>query len=161
MSVELIDNFLQKTEFESLKYKFLQNTFPYYYNDFKVSVDQDDEYQFTHIFVSDGGQINSDYLYLLNPVFKILNVQSLERVKLNLTMRDTNIKKYGFHIDTDLDCNTAILYLNTNNGKTIFENEKQINSIENRLIRFPSNLKHTGTTHTDSKYRLILNINYV
>ena len=46
------------------------------------------------------------------------------------------------------------------NGKTIFASGEEISSVENKMIVFPSNLKHAGTTHTDTKYRLVLNLNY-
>jgi hypothetical protein len=51
--------------------------------------------------------------------------------------------------------------MNTNNGKTIFKNGKQINSIENRIVIFDSNLQHTGTSHTDTKRRVLINFNYI
>ena len=28
------------------------------------------------------------------------------------------------------------------------------------MVIFPSNLEHTGTTHTDKDFRIVLNINY-
>jgi hypothetical protein len=33
-------------------------------------------------------------------------------------------------------------------------------SKKNRIVIFPSNLKHAGTTHTDEKIRAVININY-
>ena len=62
--------------------------------------------------------------------------------------------------DAPFKCKTAILYINTNNGITIFETGEEIKSEENKIVMFPSNLKHTGTTHTDEKVRVVLNINY-
>ena len=35
---------------------------------------------------------------------------------------------------------TSILYMNTNNGYTIFENGDKVESVENRLVTFPNNL---------------------
>ena len=40
--------------------------------------------------------------------------------------------------------------------KTSFE----VDSKENRYVYFNSQLKHTGTNHTDSKRRIVLNFNY-
>ena len=39
------------------------------------------------------------------------------------------------------------------------KNKKEL-STENKMIIFPSNLKHAGTTHTDSLQRIVLNFNY-
>ena len=55
---------------------------------------------------------------------------------------------------------TAIYYLNTNNGFTKFENGDKVNSVANRIVIFDSNLKHTGTSCTDSYARLLINFNY-
>ena len=54
----------------------------------------------------------------------------------------------------------AILYLNTNDGYTCFEDGNKIKSIENRFVAFDSSLKHSGTTCTDEPRRIVLNINY-
>ena len=74
-----------------------------------------------------------------------------------------NIIRHGFHVDvpTDYDSKTAILYLNTNNGYTEFENGQRVESVANRLVVFDSALKHTGTTCTDQKRRIVLNLNYI
>ena len=74
--------------------------------------------------------------------------------------KDIKIKPFGLHTDAPFKCKTAILYINTNNGITIFETGEEIKSEENKIVMFPSNLKHTGTTHTDEKVRVVLNINY-
>ena len=56
--------------------------------------------------------------------------------------------------------NTSILYLNTNDGYTIFEDGTKIESVENRLVTFDSHIKHSGTSCTNQKVRLVLNMNY-
>ena len=56
---------------------------------------------------------------------------------------------------------TAILYLNTNNGGTRFEEcQTFIQSRANRVIIFPVNLSHAKVWQTDAKLRFVLNINY-
>ena len=55
---------------------------------------------------------------------------------------------------------TSILYLNTNDGYTQFENGTKIESIENRLITFPLSYRHTGTTCTNQPFRAVINFNY-
>ena len=55
---------------------------------------------------------------------------------------------------------TAIFYLNTNNGYTLFEDGTKIESVANRLLTFDANLPHTGTSCTDKQFRCVLNINY-
>lgn len=157
--IKVIDNFVDNENF--IKLKHLVKTLPWFYNDYKVSLN-DGNYQLTHIFYEDY-KPNSDFLVDLNPITKKLNMRAVVRIKANLTFKDESIKQYEMHKDFD-DClseqKTAIYYLNTNNGKTIFENGEEIMSKENRIVIFSGNLKHTGTTHTDTKYRALINFNY-
>ena len=158
MNINVIENFLKKDDLNNLKNQFLSNTFPWYFQDFKVEKN-DGDFQYTHLFFNDN-KVNSNHFNLIEPFIPLLNVKSLVRIKLNLTTRENKIKKFKFHTDFDFNCKTAIFYLNTNNGKTIFKNKKEIESVENRIVMFPSNLEHTGTTHTDTQYRMVLNLNY-
>ena len=90
-----------------------------------------------------------------------LNPDALVRVKLNMTHCSEKIIEHGFHCDNDFkNCKTAIYYLNSNDGYTIFENGEKVNSIANRMVMFPSHMKHSGTTCTNTNCRLVLNINY-
>jgi len=75
-------------------------------------------------------------------------VQLVISVKINQPKLEKNIK-------------TGIFYINTNNGLTIFENNIKYKSEKNKFIFFPCNLKHAGTTHTDTKQRIVLNINWI
>ena len=75
--------------------------------------------------------------------------------------KTTNIIKHGFHNDWDYeDSKTSIFYVNTNDGYTEFEDGTVVESVENRLVTFPSPLKHTGTSCTDTSRRMVININY-
>ena len=72
-----------------------------------------------------------------------------------------------FHIDLSFmdhgrmsEWRTGILYLNTNNGYTLFEDGTKIESVANRFISFPSAMSHKGTTCSDENKRIILNFNY-
>ena len=106
----------------------------------------------------------------IDPLLTHIKVRSLIRVRANLTMRTEKIIKHGFHIDYQAivdgefqetnNCFSSILYLNTNDGYTEFENGTKIKSIENRLVTFPISYKHTGTTCTDKSFRCVINFCY-
>ena len=51
--------------------------------------------------------------------------------------------------------------MNTNNGYTKFETGEKVESVANRLVTFPNNMMHTGTTCTDEQYRCVMNIDYI
>ena len=67
---------------------------------------------------------------------------------------------HGYHTDFPFECKTAIFYINSNNGLTLFKNGQIIESVENRMVIFNSQLEHTGTTSTDTKNRIVVNFNY-
>ena len=56
---------------------------------------------------------------------------------------------------------TAIFYVNSNNGYTEFENGAIVESEENRMVVFPAEMKHRGTSCTDKKIRVVINFNYL
>ena len=85
--------------------------------------------------------------------------------KINLLKQEAKITEGGMHIDEPDAPETAltsILYMNTNNGYTIFESGEKIASVENRLVTFPNNIEHTGTTNNcDAIYRCVMNIDWI
>ena len=156
--MKIVDNFLNNLEFQKIKQSILNPYFDWYYQSSKVS-DNDGGQQFTHIFFSEDGNM-SNFFNILKPIFFKLKAKDIIRAKINLTHKKEIIKQFAYHVDTHKKCKTAIFYLNTNNGKTLFKDNKEITSIENRMVIFASNLEHTGTTHTDKDFRIVLNINY-
>jgi len=94
-------------------------------------------------------------------------MKSLYRIKSNLLTRTPEIVENDFHYDVSdftpeqaKHWTTSILYINTNNGYTKFETGEKIKSVENRLITFPANLKHTGASCSDERNRVVINFNY-
>ena len=160
--VQVYDNFLSETDLNKLEKLLLTpETFPYYFNSGKV-LEGDGFVQFTHKFYSDDN-ITSDFFENLKPILEKLNVISLIRIKSNLQIKDTEIRTTPMHHDVDdpiENQKTGIFYMNTNNGKTIFEDGEQIDSVRNRMIIFPASKRNTGTTHIDTTYRCLINFNW-
>ena len=103
---------------------------------------------------------------LLRPVLGALAAlaalapHTLVKAKLNRTPRLADHVAYGLHVDTHWPgASTAILYLNTNDGYTLFEDGSQVASVANRLVLFDARRRHTGVSCTDAPERLVLNIN--
>ena len=84
----------------------------------------------------------------------------MHRVKSNLNPRTHKHIKRNFHTDTRYKHKTSILYINTNNGWTEFEDGSKVNSVANRMVIFDSLIRHTGVTCTDEKVRVLINFNY-
>jgi hypothetical protein len=160
--MKIIDNFLSNEDFNILEKEISGSYFPWFYSDFKTSIEVSKKYdfQFTHFFIRDNN-IVSPHFEIIKPLINKLQSKKIIRVKANLTTRTSEIIKYDLHTDYDYDCNIAIFYVNTNDGYTFFDTGKTVNSVENRVLLFNNSLKHSGTSCTKYKKRIVININYI
>lgn len=89
------------------------------------------------------------------------------RIKINMNMAHSHILTQGWHADmaeAPIGVRSGILYLNNTDGGTLFEaddGEVKIECVSNRFVSFPAQMLHTGMTHTNTKHRCALNINYM
>ena len=98
---------------------------------------------------------------------ELIQPVSLWRIKANLLTRTPNIVKNAFHVDMSYaseeklkQWTTSIFYVNTNNGYTKFEDGTKVECVANRMVTFPANMKHGGTSCTDKRIRVVINFNY-
>ena len=154
--MQVIDNFLSEGEFINLRDYISSTNFPWYYGlvttDSKIA-------QFVHTFYANDMPTPTydDVAFLREK----LNMASLVRIKVNLNPKTETLQVHedAFHIDYP-DITTAVYYLNTCDGYTLFEDGTKVNSVENRIVIFDSNMRHTGTSCTNEAGRLVMNINY-
>ena len=174
--VSIEDNFVSKDEFKKLQEQYLGNSLtPWYWSDHKIKGSHNDEssefyslndYQLVHSLFnaqtnrSGLPEIHSPEIEHMSCILKRLPMYALLRLKLNLNPRTDTHWISGFHTDSRLDNLTSIFYFNTCNGSTVFEKGGEVDSVENRLITFPANLRHASKTTTNVKARYVLNINY-
>ena len=167
--IKIIDNFLPEDIFNPLFDLMSSDTFPWFFNNSVLdpndpSIEKDsspDNYQFTHTFFNSSlNVIYTPHHSLLSPIIDKFKVKKLERVKANLNPRTSTNIKGGYHIDTDKNVTTSILYMNTNNGWTEFQGGDKIDCVQNRIVTFNSNMMHTGYTCTDQKRKMVINFNY-
>ena len=157
--MNISNNFLPKKDFNKLKNYIMSDYFPWYYNDFVVK-EKDNFFQFTFVFLDEKGiNCSKEIMDILNLVLLKIKYNKLIAVKANLLTKTEKIIQHGFHIDKDSGT-TGILYLDNSNGYTKFENGKKIKSEENKYVEFDSTLKHTGSSCTDEKRRVVINFNY-
>ena len=154
--MKVIDNFLSEYEFNTLRDYITSTDFPWYFglvtSDSKIA-------QFVHTFyVNDAPTPTWPHISFLRAK---LNMAALVRIKVNLNPRTETLQVHrdAFHIDYP-DITTAVFYLNTCDGYTLFEDGTKVNSVENRIVIFDSNTRHTGTSCTNEAGRLVMNINY-
>lgn len=163
---KIIDNFLSYHTFKELESFIMGSEISWYYNYGTVSGNDEDnlnDFQFTNTLYGNGIPMN--YHEKVFPIYEKLEIRIPLRVKINLNTVTTKIIKRDFHIDqtncNDLPWKTAIFYMNTNDGYTEFENGDKVKSVENRCVIFPGTKMHRGTTCTNAKRRVVININYI
>lgn len=165
MSIEIFDNYLNKEDFNKIKNIFIDNEkFPWHYTSgiaYPYEIKQVDKFQFFNLMYRDDIGVKSSYYPDLMPLLNKINPKEILRVKANLGTRTSTHIEGGMHIDTKIKLTTAIFYLNTNNGFTVFESGERVNSIENRLVTFDSSIMHSGFSQTDYNIRVVLNLNYI
>ena len=87
------------------------------------------------------------------------------RIKANKTFKKSSNIESEMHIDVtrkeDEKFKTAVFYCNTNNGATLFESGKRVESKENRAVIFDGKTLHCGVDCTDSHRRVVINFNYI
>lgn len=159
--MKVIDNFLPDVYFNHLQKTLSETNFPWYYNDTITGLKKDtSSFQFTHNFYKDH-TIVSSFWPIITPLIEKLKVCALVRVKANLLPRSTTHQSSCLHEDHhSKGVHTALFYCNTNNGYTFFKDNKKVLSKANTVILFNSNKLHAGTSCTDQKTRLVINVVY-
>ena len=164
--MEIKDNFLDNKHLAELD-NLVGTSFPWYLQKEQIK-GANDGCWFSHIvYYKD---VPRSELY--NPIIKIfknyLNYVSLCRINVNLLLRQETPSISAFHTDfgsekmtTATAVATAIYYLNTNNGYTEFEDGTKVDSVENRLVVFPTNTPHRAVGQTDVATRIVFNFNFI
>ena len=164
--IEVYDNFLENPIFQTISERIMGSYFHWSYTDWIIDEDKRicdelDNHQMYSLIYDDNEPRNNTF-DLMKPILihEKVNCKSIIKIKANLSFRTQEKIIHGHHVDLPYECKTAILYLNTNDGGTIFKDGREVGSIANRMVIFNSQLEHTGTTCTDKKTRVVLNFNY-
>ena len=173
--IQVIDNFLSPDSHKKISnFLLTSGVCEWKYNDRKVSnvkINTLNDYQFTHNFftfhsLTGARHVVSKQIDVLIPLVNKIRFISLHRIKANLEPIKPSRYVSKFHYDLEKDgrpCDfmtTGIYYINTNDGYTEFETGEKVESVANRYVKFPSNIKHRGVSQLDTKVRCVLNLNY-
>ena len=167
--MKIEDNFLEQKEFDKLQVLMMGDNFAWYYKptiDHQDDVNDVNKFQFVHMFYYNFAPC-SPFIEKLQSILEKIQPTSLLRIKANLLTKTSNIIENEFHVDLggmskekQKHWTTSIFYMNANNGYTKFEDGTKVESVANRIVTFPSNMRHTGTSCTDEKTRVVINFNY-
>lgn len=100
-------------------------------------------------------------------VSKKISIIIWMRFKVNLMMSFHEKSVYGFHKDCvgwlndKIKHSTAVLYLDSNDGGTMFEDGRFVESKSNRLVVFPNSTLHSSVSQTDDEIRTVINLNFI
>ena len=164
--MKIEDNFLKQEEFDKIqKLMGEPSPFPWFYADRIVFEDDVDKFQFIHAFY-DNHMPMSPFNNELDSIINIIQPFSIVKIRAKLLTRTPEIVESTFHVDIPLSeeklkqWTTSIFYINTNNGYTKFEDGTIVESVANRMLSFPANMKHCGTSCTNERRRIVINFNY-
>jgi len=161
LDYKVINNFLEKEHFVNLKNFLCSSDFNWYFNKHQTHYQEDGMF-FSHTFFIDNKYNSPYYEKLIIPILDKLRCNALVRARANLFLKKENSYMSSWHVDTEFNCTTAILYINTNNGCTLLDEKDKIkiNCIENNMLIFNSQIKHTAVSQTDCEQRIVINFNY-
>lgn len=163
MEYEIIDNYLEIDDYKKLYTTIVESdtSFPWYKTNGVAHYGGLDGYYFIHYLYNDF-TYSSDKFSLIEPILNKINPFSLVRIKINFYPATKEIEKHGWHKDYEISHKAAVYYLNDNDGKTIFDNGVEVDSVANRILFFDGSISHRSTTCTNHNTgRYTINFNYV
>ena len=169
MKIDIIDNFL--TSYYADTYVKIfdgiregTGCFPWYFNNNLNGSDRIGNYYFNHSVIVNYKVVSDQWLPIFEPLISTIGISfdTVWRLKVNLYPGTKRRVHHLSHTDYDPSegFRTALYYVNTNNGVTIFDGKKTVKSMENRIALFDGSNKHHSTTPTDCNYRSTINIDY-
>ena len=163
--MNIYKNFLPKKTFKKIQSELMSDQMPWYFIN-GVDYINDGFFKFTYVFIDEYGiNCRENFMNVIKPLLSKLKAKRFYSIKVNLLTKTNKIIEHGYHTDFNSDSKkfkgkTALYYINTCNGYTKFKNGKKIKSEENKLIEFNTKIKHKGSSCTDEKIRVAINLNY-
>ncbi len=168
--MKIINDFLPIEEFNYIRGTILGDRFPWFFCNYvtKEDVLEDPKHRqfqfYCNLYANNIGVTDEIPGQIIN-IFEhhLPDFSSFLRVKANLTPKSDTIKINEFHTDFPnvRHYNTAVFYVNTNNGYTLFEDGTKVNSEGNKIVIFDGNEPHTGSSCTNENCRVVINLNWV
>ena len=166
---KVIDNVLSKRDFLNIQNTCFGKLDWVYSKNIAFSLgDNPDpsQYMMNHIFFQNKPFVVSEYINLLFPILRELNVEEFFRCKANFYPKTSEVIEHEYHTDSwgndqERSHLVALYSVNSNSGYTVLNiGEKiKVESVENRLIIFDGKIEHASTS-ADDDVRVNLNFCY-
>ena len=175
--MKIEDNFLDQESFSELEDYIFGNDCAWFYYSFLVDENDKDEItagqiQFVHAFCNKGVPEYNAGLNKLDPILQLIEPMAIYRILASFRPKMPAVTESLYHVDVGdprfpqawpeeklKQWTTSILYMNTTNGYTKFEDGTKIECVANRFVTFPMNTRHCGTAASD-KNKIVINFNY-
>tara|TARA_E500000178_G_C16749351_1_gene629658 strand:+ start:68 stop:544 length:477 start_codon:yes stop_codon:yes gene_type:complete len=156
--MQYIDNFLPLNIFKEIHGIVFNKSFNW--NLYQGgAVEGDGDYFFGHELYNDRRQLSEHFHTIVMPIIGRWEFNYLLRAKINCQPKTKEHEQSSFHIDRKIDHTTMLLYLNTNNGYTLFKTGEKVSSVANRCLIFNGHKEHAAVSQTDTNVRVNININ--
>tara|TARA_Y100000114_G_scaffold36483_1_gene32012 strand:+ start:82 stop:594 length:513 start_codon:yes stop_codon:yes gene_type:complete len=168
MNLKIIDNFLPEELHKKIKNFLYGPDCPWFYREIDVAGGTKNKNGFySFCYYNAKKPDHPAYYDHIEPIWELMNLGGnfkigITQVRANLTFRDIDTNESGFHTDKDKGT-SSILILASCNAKTVFvkdAEELKVDSVDNRLVTFDSNIMHKVIYQTDVWRRVVININY-
>tara|TARA_B100000131_G_scaffold212354_1_gene204203 strand:- start:50 stop:604 length:555 start_codon:yes stop_codon:yes gene_type:complete len=181
MSIEIIDNFLDKEYFNEFKSQIEGYTCPWYYRDDITTGEYGNnlcKYGFNHVILNDDGQKTSNFDLFGKFFYKMMEATGskvIVRSRLDMTLNMGKSIVLEPHVDFFFKHISSIFYVNNSDGNTLIYNQRynekdrynqeltvkqEIEPRANRLLIFDGLLIHTGSTPSKHNRRILINTNF-
>lgn len=162
MNYEIIDNFLPKSDFRTLKNMILDAEFPWLYREVKGDATGSiKKYcNFEHQIYSQNIPI-SPFFESLSFICQKLECKSLLNMSCELNLCGESIIDKKISPIYPFPNTGAIFYLNNSNGYTVLEENIKIENLENRIVLFDASKEYIDTNCTDSTRKVTISLNYI
>ncbi len=163
---KIIDNFLEKETYGYFSNFLKSEVVPWYYRPLDTTMGKTKNKNgfFSFCFYNNNKPDDKSFYEFMPNFIKNLNIKNLIEIRANLTFRDKDALESGFHIDNFYDTSiTGIFYMTTCNAETVLKypkNNVYVESVENRMLLFPSKIKHKVIYQNDVHKRYVVNFNF-
>lgn len=173
MTFEIIDNFLEKEDFDLIKNTFfpqdIHNPDNFTWNYQKGIVRNPDlgptgyeEHDWIYVrplYSTDNGLKFDKYYSLVKPILNKLKIKKLFDIRANLLVPTKEHVYHEFHTDRKVPHHVALFYVTTCDGFTVLKDTIEVECLKNKMLLFDGSIEHRSVTSTDHP-RCVININY-
>ena len=155
------DNFFEQTTFDNIVAAVTHPDFPWFYLNAIGHKEDSSDLGFYHILYNNHRPNSVFAEQIMAPIVAAVKPKAILRCRISSYLRGAQIIHHAWHQDQDYPNNAFMLYLNTNDGYTSFQDDTKIECVANRAVFFDPQVLHRSSNCTDQERRLVFTMNYL